>query len=593
MRKGLITLMTVAIALVGVKAMAMAPIIGDIPNPVVGDQTAATQPTPFVFIDAFNLDDYVSDPEGTADSALKWTYEIVASPVKYNINGIAPINSTTTDPTSPSLAVTINKTVTGETNTDAKPETITIRNINLRPFSGTGATPPASGFTDTQAVTFFASDGNAYSSSTVLFYTKIGSMSYLSSRNPFQNVKSEAFATFPNQGPSAQRWTVSDGPFGGVTTATWTGTPGKGLCFNVAAAGDNIMAMASPNPYFSLTANTVYRIRARMNCSQATGGATPFWDFIVENTMLNAYGFDAYFMDNERSANAVLNTSGGTWVTMYWAPAAMRTAQWNDATNGIFKASLDATNDPRVRFRVLDTASNGALLAGAKSGLICLQELIVESVPLSRLNVKTANVVNITSLAAANAAGTGNVSTSSFVATVVAYNAGVMTVTPTAGASGGAANEIVTIVPRTDSDAPTAPALYQPSEWPIAWATGKVYELQVSVAAPDANGQSHPWDVIWLSMEPPTNELNTESYVTATGSLGSPRTGTAQVYSMFYSTGNETASTTSAFHFLRWRVRFGNSASLQFPSNTGTDAGGANIGGASVSKIVVNEVSFN
>jgi len=112
MRKGLkLALMTVAIALISVRAMAMAPVINDVPSPIVGNAEPVTGGSNFVFIDAFDLNNYGSDVETTTPELL-WSYTGpgVAGASKYLINGVPPINTSVVDPKSPTTAQTINLT---------------------------------------------------------------------------------------------------------------------------------------------------------------------------------------------------------------------------------------------------------------------------------------------------------------------------------------------------------------------------------------------------------------------------------------------------------------------------------------------------
>jgi len=85
MRKGLTkTLMAVAVAIMAVQVMAMAPVILDIPSPVVGNAENVTPANGFVYPDAIDLTQYVTDLE--SDSAqIIWSYEIIGTP-KYRIN---------------------------------------------------------------------------------------------------------------------------------------------------------------------------------------------------------------------------------------------------------------------------------------------------------------------------------------------------------------------------------------------------------------------------------------------------------------------------------------------------------------------------
>jgi len=107
MKKGLhVTLMTVAIAAMALQAMAMAPVISQIPDPVVGNEIAitggaylVTSPTPFYYPDAFDLNAYVADGD-TADGDILWSYSYSGTEI-YRINNVAPLVIGTDDINAP------------------------------------------------------------------------------------------------------------------------------------------------------------------------------------------------------------------------------------------------------------------------------------------------------------------------------------------------------------------------------------------------------------------------------------------------------------------------------------------------------------
>ena len=74
MRKGFtVTLLTVAVAMMGSNAMSMAPVISEIKDIIVADDSGATGSNNFVYPDAIDLNNSVSDGD-TADSAIIWSY---------------------------------------------------------------------------------------------------------------------------------------------------------------------------------------------------------------------------------------------------------------------------------------------------------------------------------------------------------------------------------------------------------------------------------------------------------------------------------------------------------------------------------------
>jgi hypothetical protein len=453
----------------------------------------------------------------------------------------------------------------------------------------------------------------SYSSQTVFFFTEVGGANRLSPKATpgWVNLKDDAFPA------NMTAWTQGDGPFGtitftdrwvdgsGVTTVTASGT---GVCITVPGPGDNMGSLASPMSYFSLAANQVYRIRARMNSTQSSPGHTPLWDFVIENydgtTGYNLYGYDYVNFDNEGGANSVITTTSGTWYTMYWAPSAVDTVQWNDSVKGLFVAAYAANKDPRVRFRVLDLAAVTATQSQNKSGTICMQELVIDAIPLSKIKV-VQNVINLTEMykndpssASVTAPAKTDVQVVTLIGTTISFwndstqfsNPQYMRLTPSGigTASDGSKAELIEISPATDNRMTFGDWATYGDNYPIPWKSNKVYRVQVAVSAPDSVSALHPYDVIFMSMDSPTNENNAESMLSSNKAIGSPKNAAAQTYTFFHNTGNETRSATAALHNLRWRVRFANSPSLGFPSGTDTN----NIGKVDVRTLKVDEITF-
>lgn len=590
MRKGLTTLLTVAIALIGSNAMAMAPTISDIPSPIIGGRNA-TQTTKFVYVDAFDLNLLVSDDQTTPTSLLKWSYDEVGS--TYTINGTSPIFGA--DANTVATVLQINNNVgtfgsgnaTVETNTDGKKNTITIRNQKLYPLGGTASTAAATGFADILPITFWCSDGNAASSQTILFYTDHDAANRLSAKvKNWTVLNKESFV--------GKSWAVSETFFGTITTHTWP-ADGKGICFEVAKTGNNWGSVASPMPFFSLTANTLYRVRAKMNCSQVAPGHTPFWDFIIENSYdavtrkgLNLYSMDQIFLDNVGGANSVVSSQTGTELLMYFAPSPVSCTNWNNTAvgTGLYSTTYANGKDCRLRFRVLDVDSNTALLNDQKYGAICLQSVQVESIPMNKVVADATPLTSITyfkrNTDTANPT-LNNTSASGFVGPSIVFAGATLkylTITP---AGGGTSSELITVQPANDNLSTT-----MADDWPIPWVSNKIYELDVQMSAPDSNSQLHPYDAMWLGIYAPTNEINCETVVTSYKLIGSPRTGTPQTYKMFFNTQNETVVNNAAYHFLQWRVRFGNNTSLNMPNASDTtNNGGVRLHGLSVWNVTV------
>jgi len=640
------TLMTVAIALMSARAMAMAPVISDLPSPIVGNAEPITGGSQFVYIDAFDLNNYGADAESST-SELLWSYTGpgTAGASKYLINGVAPINLNTVDPTSPTTAQCINlKVAVNEWNPDGKKNTVTIRNNYLSPLpigetapgqapapthvagvndvrnrwsvidnyhitgimAGTGNSfDPAPG--QTEPVQFFLSDGAAFTSQTVFFYSAKSQADRLS----------QVYAPVPVSDKFAKFWSPNKVDSSGNTD--WLGnittTSVGGMCLIAGAnggldlTGDNMGSLASPMAYFSLTKNQVYRIRLQMNGSQLAPGATPFWDFILENYEtstgrgLNLYAMDTLVFDNVGGAESV--TAGGMLVTMYWTPAAVATAQWNSATTGLYQSKYAANKDPRLRFRILDLDSVPASQSNLKGGTLCIQNLTIDAADLSMCRV-VKNLYNAATLIQANTASTGNVEAFPLNAAncTVVFASGAVTfhgVNNWTGiqpggplANDGQLLEIAEVRPAKDTTYAEGPpwTASWADNWPLAWKSGQILRLQVGLSAPDTTSVAHPWDAIFLSFVSMTNELNYDSFVTTNQSIASPQMGTPQTYQAFFYTMKESVTADANYHSLRWKIRFINHPSAFFPSgNSTTDA--ENVGSVTLNSVKVDQVSFS
>jgi hypothetical protein len=593
MRKGFtLTLMTVAIAMLGAQAQAMAPTISDIPSPIVGSAepvTGALANGNFVYLDAIDLNNMATD-DVTAPADLMWTF---TGGSHYLINGVAPIDLSKTDPTSPSASMIINRNeldpVAGK---DSLKNTITIRNKALSPIGTAGTAPGVNGIVpaETQTVTFFCSDGNAFSSETVFFYTDNGGGDRLSGNlDPWKVEKTDKITTMWAQNP--MEW----GPSGITRKA---GAGGTGVCLDVGTTGDNYGSVVTAFPYFNIAANQVYRIKMKMSCSNSNSLNMPFWDIVLENYEshtgkgLNLYIMDTRVFPNEGGANSLTSTPSN--FTFYWTPPAVATPQWNNASTGAFTSARDSVNDPRLRFRVMDysTALVPEAQGDSKSGSVCIQEVEVASIAVTRATTVGTPLVNISSLIQANTAGTGNVDVSAVLSAnniQTNFTGGKLTITPQ-GTEGGQKLELVTIQPQAKTNGYTVdPANAEAGNcWPIAWKTGKILRMEVGLDAPTANDAAHPWDAYIFLFGSMTNEVNMESYQTTNAGCGAPQVGSPQTYTTFYYTGNETKSTTAGLHRLRWFMRVTNSDVANFPNPTDT----RNSGAVRINSVKVDEVQF-
>jgi len=608
MRKGLqLTLMTVAIALISAQAMAMAPVISDIPSPIIGSQQPATGGSKFVYLDALDTDQLATD-DATAAKDLKWTYTGAGGSgtgLHYLINNVAAVSVGSDNLTSPTASKIINKNdldpaaIGGTGWSDGKANTLTIRNKSLSPIGGGNTIPGTTGIVaaETQVVTFYCSDGDKVSSKTVFFYTDNGGYNRLSSG--WRRVMSDAPAA-----TGAQAWTNATDWTGAITR---TNPTGGGVCLNTTLTGNVLGSVLSPFPYFTLSANTVYRFTTTMNSSQAAKGAVPLWDIILDNSDprtakgLNLYAMDYQVFDDPNQGGANTVTSAGATKTIIWAPPAVATTQWN--TQAFTPAHTVSDIQPVLHFRILDYDTVG--YGNTKSGAVCITQVTVDSTPIGRA-VVSKNMVNLTSLAAVGTTG-GNVEVASAISAqhiTTSFTGGVLTITPTTTqvansydsngdgvpdmSTSGQQFESTEVHPRTVAGG-TDP--YAADQWPMHWDSDKIYRMQVSLAAPTTADEAKPWDAYWFGLVTPTYELGQDVYQTSNQKLGSPVTGTPQVYTVYFSSGKETAATNPAFHTIKWYIRFLNHPAIYFPSSQpSTDP--TNTGAVALSKVVIDQVDF-
>jgi len=518
--------MTVAVALLAVQAMAMAPVIGEIPSPIVGNTDAVTGVTGFIYVDALNLPSYVSD-DSTPAANILWSYEVLGTASHYTLNGVPAIDTTTENPVTPPAGKVINTQVlNGEFNLDTNFQTVTIRNTTLTPFSGSGTPPGGTGIlsSEIQPVTLYASDGSTIGIPRVVyFYSDAGGLDRLSGQGNFVTDVNENFSS------AATRSTYSFVNWGGITTSTNGGTA---ICLNSPLVGNNAGFWYSDYGKIVLVKNAVYRIRMNVNSSNVTAGSTPFWDVVVDNVSadltkgFNAYGADFMFFDNLGGADSAIQTPGGKKFEMWFTPPAVKTARWNDSSvasgagSSLFSSGNVANKDGRITFRVLDVNSNGGITADQKSGSLCLMQLVIDRYDLSTL-VIDADAGNYS---AASLANTTHVIDNFGGATAV-FSSGTVVVTPTSG------NMYIRVSPGNGViDTPTE----RLDNWPVPWADQTLYQVTVGMSA----ANSTPPGAYWVGSDTASQELLGEGFCTNQGwGAGEPQPGTAQDF-VFYMHGN-------------------------------------------------------
>jgi hypothetical protein len=597
MSKGLrLTLMTVAVAALGMRAMSMAPVINDIPSPIVSDEEGSTQvgglgDNDFVYPDALNFGNYASDSDGPNGSLA---YSFDAQDDKYSLNGVPRLGGgDDVDPGATGKDIIANADA-GEVDLDSNAATVTIRNEDLSPLGndGNNSDPGSTGIlpAETRILTLNASDGASVTSKDFVVYTE---------NNGFDRISGAVGVEVLNFDPAPN----SSGPwvffnefaaFGTVTSSN-----ADGLCMTSTAAGVNGAEWYSPYGApdgVDLVANSIYRFRFNFGTSQTTAGLTPLYSVIIDNSdptdslgALNLYNVENFRLDNLGGANAPLS-SGGFGVQQqdfYFTPAPVQTAEWNSGTTGVFTAANDSLNDMRIRFRIFDIENAGW---GGESdlGQICMANVVVTRYPWDARTV-TSTLFDAQALVTGVGVPVGSITpdhwtVAGLVNSDVAFSGGNVTVTPNGG---NFTNELCSFTPgNTDNPVGTGGAEVA-DNYPLAWPSNAIYEVVAGLSAPNATSETNPVDVFRLGIDTPTQEMITLNVTTASLSgVGMPNQGAAQLYYSIVSTGQTTLSTAVNHDRMRPRMDFICNTNVSFDGIT-TNAGGITAHGFTVNQLSI------
>jgi len=568
MSKGfMVALSTVAIALIAFHAMAMAPVITDIPSPIVGDEASVTDPNLFVYPDALDLDAYVAD-DATADGEIQWSAYDSAG--RYVFNGIPSINPSTEDPTLPGAKRIDNQVASGESDLDTDSRTVTVRDQIYSPLGLSNTDPGTAGIVASSVVTFFASDGSSYSSQDIIVYTDNDGTDRMS----------------PDEGGERvyyKDWTASSaGATGQVVqgTATASYVSGTGLCLEVPLTGSNAVQWYTGYD-IECVDGSVWLLRMAMSSNVSTVGTTPLWATVFENQAI-AFGGESMFLDNTGGANAV----GASKNFYYWlTPIAVLAPQYS----GNFVVAFDGMTDMRLIYKMLDVDSGG-YGAELDAGRVCMSETEAKRFDITKMS-ETALVENITTLTDAGAGPTpaGNYQidvagdTSS-----VSFAGGNLTVAPTDGNW-----ESVKVVVRP-GDKIANPGTMENAldNWPLTWEGNTTYLIQYEMSAPSTAAQSNPPDVVRVGVDQPTFELIMLNYSTPNLNWSNtPHTGTAQKFSaLWYSHAASTSSTANHNRF-RPMVEFA-TATAMTPMGYPTNPNGLTVHSQRVAKVTFPGLSY-
>jgi len=564
MKKGLtLTLMTVAVAIVGLQVKAMAPVVSDIPSPIVGAVASTTNPTAFVFKDAIDLTQYVSD-DNTPTTGILWSYQ-VAGTNDYLINGIGANTGDLVQPGAFQINKLANIPATESLGAKNNPNSITVRNSKWLPLGAT--TPvtgaPTSGISNVQLITFVASDGTTYSSpqkgAEVFFYTDFGGQSRLSTPvstyTPVAGIPGETM-TFPGTTHGFVKTINYNAP--STTGSGVVGSSTSGLCFSVPSArglksGGAVWGVKNMAQWDSTVGivpyvdGQLYRFRLTLIGDQVASQASyvPLWDFIINSSGL-VYNGDTFICDNpyQGGKNAVLNTD--KVFDIYFTPPAVATSGWNDPVTGALAcdAAFKAASQPddtsmSLTFRFIDADETTAIQSWLRKGMVCLKSMQVDRCDINAVQtVKTDWKIDSTNGGFKDCTvGTGGGNFWS-----VYY--GDTTATPTVNVTGGklyykppsnttpASNQLFYIFPGLTSGAPTAinslSANFGTTAtdadkaiinqlYPVPWNAKTLYRFSADISAgsaPDAQNQTFG---IFFIINTVSNEYTAQTLVTCHG----------------------------------------------------------------------------
>jgi hypothetical protein len=600
MSKGLkLTLMTVAVACMGMRAMAMAPVINDIPSPIVSDEEGSTQVgglgnNDFVYPDAFNPNSFATDSDGPNPLA----FSFMAQDDKYTFNGVGPLGGGD-DPVDPGAT---NKDIIANANPaevdlDANDATLTIRNDDLSPLgAANGGDPAGDGIlpSETRIITLVASDGVSTTEADFTVYTEDNGFDRISG----EEEGGEEVLNFTPAGSNAAPWLYfNEFAIGG----TMTSSVNNNLCIASSAAGVNSAEWYSPygdtDPGATeaggvdLTANSIYRFRFNFT-TNATGNLTPLFSVIIDNSdptdpfgSLQLYNNENFRLDNLGGANGPQGSGFGVLEHDFlFTPSPVQTAEWNSASEGAFQASVDDLNDMRIRFRVFDI-ENAGWGGEIDTGQVCMTNVVVTKFPWDARTV-TATPFDAQNLVdgSADATTPNHWTVSGLVNSTVAFSGGDVTVTPT---DGNYTVEIASFFPGDTTNPVGSGGAELLDNYPLAWPSNAIYEVVAGLSAPNAAGENNPPDVFRLGIDTPTQEVITLNVTTASlQGAGMPNQGAAQLFYSIVDTGQVTLSNVSNHNRMRPRMDFICNPALSFDGIT-TNNGGMRAHGFTVNEITV------
>jgi len=566
MKNGLtLALATVALVMVGFSAMAAAPTIRDIPDVVIGNEGGMTDANAYIYEDAIDLTNYISDADNSIGDILV-SFEAVTA--RYKLNGNDSLGATD-DPVSPGAKAINTSVVNGESDPDTNADTVTFRDNTLTPLGGGAGETPAD---NSEVVTIWASDGDKASSRSIIVYTELGGWDHLSGATGGEVIQDLDFTN------NANGFTVTD-----TTGSVSTSVGANGICLTTALTGENLVRWSSAYGFIPLTANAVWAIKVTVDSNVAVQGNVPLWDIVLDNYNSsiggpNAYGVDFFFLDNAGGATAASSSFGRTDFQAWYTPLPSQTPQWNDGTSGALTAANDEYNDLRLNFRIIDTDSGG-YLAQEDAGTVCMQNMIVERYDYDQLAAGD-TVFSLDNITSSDVNGSDALNSSSF-----SFSGGNVTLGP----SGSAWVNALPFVATGNGVYDFTNAASLADDFPVVWEADTLYEISVSATASVA-AVTNPPDVFRVDFDTPGNEMIIDSFVTpALGAAGMPKATASNYKVLFYSHTPSKADelATPVANFDRIRPKVGVIA-LDYLVLGGIDT---HLGGITVNSITVRKMS--
>jgi hypothetical protein len=592
----------------GFNAMALAPTISDIPDIIVGDAEDGSGSNVFVYPDAIDLDNRVSDDDALT-SEIRWSFQTTGAS-RYLINGLGPESTDAGDPLTTFVDPTndiraADDDVRAE---DSDAQTITIRDNIQSPLASEPDTSGYSSAVASQVVTLYASDGTTVSNPAeasgeegiIIIYTQPGEDSWSPPDVGVPVVTIDFTAGTPTG------WEAATGSFdGGGSTSS---SDAEGLCLEASpAATDANASWISPYGEWDLVKNCVYKLRLGVEATNTTVGNQPLWRIVYDNfdsagEGKNSYGGEIWLLDNEGGANSAVSPTGRAASDgeefIYWMmPPCFQAPYFQDETNGMFSPANDPGNDFRIYLELFDVAAAG-IGAETDVGKICFKDMVVQRYDYSL--VREVGAADMDDDTLTNTGDEwGNDITAGF-NTSVTYSGGAVTFASSGSTWTDIAQGLMLFRP---GDTTAWPADSDPAtlvdNYPISHDENSTYLVEFEIEAPTQTDALNGPDIIRFGASLATGEVVTDHNLATNvpdtsdvalrdRGLVMPRSGGPYKYAILFNTLSYSNSAIDAQYARRMQPRFeilcGNVANpLGRTTNTGS---------LRISRVKVQKVEF-